>query len=170
MSGRDFPLTLARRVAFLGQRAAGTTSIAQRLLLAYHPLGAAACPAGGPLQVLDGSGEDDLLATLARLRGAEAAALVIDVAHPSHGHAAFAAQLVGAVRVVAAVNKMDLVGYARAPFERASEALARIAAASGAPAPLCVPVSARDGELITSSSGRAPWYRGPTLAHALLEK
>jgi sulfate adenylyltransferase subunit 1 (EFTu-like GTPase family) len=170
MSGRDFPPTLARRLALLGQPGAGTTSLAQRLLLAYHPLGSAACPAGGRLQVLDGSGEEDWLETLAQLRGAAAAALVIDATRPSYGHAAFAAQLLGAPRLVAAVNKMDLVGYAHAPFEQARAAIERIAVASGAPAPLCVPVSARDGELITSSSARAPWYRGPTLVEALLEK
>ncbi|MGE5130898.1 MAG: hypothetical protein ACM3IK_14765 [Sphingomonadaceae bacterium] len=170
MSGRELPLQLARRLALLGQPGAGTTSLARRLLLAYHPLGMAACPVGGPLQVLDGSGEDDLLEVIAQLRGAAAAAMVIDAADPSHGHAAFAAQLVGAPRLVAAVNKMDLVGYTRAPFERARAVLERVAAACGAPTPICVPVSAREDELITAASGRASWYRGPTLAEALLEK
>jgi translation elongation factor EF-1alpha len=161
---------LARRVALLGQGGAGATSVARRLLLAYHPLAAAACPVDGPLQVIDCSGEDDLLETVARLRGVHAAAVVLDATRPSHGHAAFAAQLLGTPRIVVALNKMDLVGYAREPFERARDALERLAAASGLPAPRLVPVSAHDGELITASGGRVPWYRGPTLAQALLDK
>lgn len=155
------------RVALVGQPGAGATSVARRLLLAYHPLGAAVCPIGGPLQVLDGSGEDDLLETVAQLRGAHAATVVIDASRPSFGRAAFAAQLVGAPRTVVAVNKMDLAAYAREAFERVREAFARHAAALGAPEPLCVPVSARDGELITAARGLASWYRGPTLAEAL---
>jgi hypothetical protein len=160
---------LARRVAVFGQDGAGASSLARRLLLAFHPLAAAACPVDGPLQVIDGSGEDDFLETLARLHGVPAAAVVLDATRLSHGRAAFTAQLLGTPRVVAALNKMDLAGYAREPFERARDALAHFAAASGVPAPQVVPVSARDDELVVKRGGRALWYDGPTLLEALLE-
>lgn len=137
MGRRELPLVvggagvgIVRRVAVCAQSGAGATSLARRLLLAYHPLAAAACPVGGPMQVIDGS---------------------------------------GAPRVVVALNKMDLSGYARETFERARDALARFASASGATAPQLVPVSARDDELVTSAGGRASWYVGPTLVEALLQ-
>ena len=78
----------ARRVGLCGQAGAGATSLARRLLLAYHPLAAAACPVNGPLQVIDGSGDDDFLDTVARLRAAHAAAVVIDASRAPDGQAA----------------------------------------------------------------------------------
>ncbi len=131
MGRREFPITvggagseLARRVAVFGQDGAGASSLARRLLLAYHPLAAAAvCPVEGRLQVIDASGESDFLDTVGRLRGAHAAAVVIDASRPPDGQAAraaFAAQLSGAPRIVVALNKMDLAGYAREAFERAA--------------------------------------------------
>lgn len=162
---------MGRRVGLCGQAGAGASSLARRLLLAYHPRGAAACPVNGPLQVIDGSGEDDFLETVARLRAAHAAAVVIDASRAPDAkaaRAAFAAQLSGAPRVVIALNKMDLAGYAREAFERAGEAIARLNWAGGVREPRIVPVSARDGELVIERGGRAPWYDGPTLLEALL--
>ena len=67
----------------------------------------------------------------------------------------FLARLLGIRSIVLAVNKMDLVGYDRAAFERISEAFGADVAA--------IPVAARSGDNIASPSPAMPWYRGPTL-------
>lgn len=71
--------------------------------------------------------------------------------------------LMGIRHVVLAVNKMDLVGFDAATFERIREAFAQFAASLGFASITAIPLSALKGDNITERSVNTPWYSGPTL-------
>ena len=71
--------------------------------------------------------------------------------------------LLGIRHVVLAVNKIDLVGFDEATFDRIVGDYATFAAGLGFQTMVPVPISARFGDNVTSRSGNTPWYRGPTL-------
>ena len=73
------------------------------------------------------------------------------------------AHLVGIRRVVLAVNKMDLVGYDQAVFDRIVADYAGFAAAGGLASPIAVPISGFKGDNVSVGSERMAWYAGPTL-------
>jgi bifunctional enzyme CysN/CysC len=75
----------------------------------------------------------------------------------------FIVSLVGVRHVVVAINKMDLVGYDEAVFRQIEQDYRKAVAGLGFVSIDFVPVSARDGENVTSLSGLTPWYRGPAL-------
>src|ERR1700728_554440 len=75
--------------------------------------------------------------------------------------------LLGIRRIVLAVNKMDLVGYAAQVFEEVERAYRHFAARIGLSEIVAIPVSALRGENIIESGERMPWYRGPTLMQHL---
>jgi bifunctional enzyme CysN/CysC len=81
-------------------------------------------------------------------------------------HAAIAS-LLGIRQVVLAVNKMDLVGYDQAVFDRI---VADFAALRGQLGPLnvtAIPMVARNGDNVTGPSAQMPWYSGATLLETL---
>ncbi|PTM43393.1 GTP-binding protein [Bosea sp. 124] len=80
----------------------------------------------------------------------------------------FIISLVGVRHVVVAVNKMDLVGYDRAVFERICDEYRRATAGLGFAQISFIPISARDGDNVTSPSAAMGWYEGAALL-ALLE-
>jgi bifunctional enzyme CysN/CysC len=71
--------------------------------------------------------------------------------------------LLGIRHVVLAINKLDLVGYNRAVFERIAEDYAEFAAGLGFASLMMVPISAREGDNVTGRSTHMPWYEGPSL-------
>ena len=71
--------------------------------------------------------------------------------------------LVGIKEIVLAVNKMDLVGYKREVFEHIVEHFQAFAAELGVSKFTAIPVSALEGDNITSRSIHTDWYSGPTL-------
>jgi bifunctional enzyme CysN/CysC len=71
--------------------------------------------------------------------------------------------LLGIRHVVLAINKLDLVGYNRAVFERITEDYAEFAAGLGFASLMMVPISAREGDNVTGRSAHMPWYEGPSL-------
>ena len=77
-------------------------------------------------------------------------------------HAAICA-LFGIRDVVLAVNKMDLVGYDQAVFDRVAAACRAFAAPLGFRTVAAVPLSARRGDNMTRASAAMPWHAGPTL-------
>ncbi|MCZ8035956.1 MAG: GTP-binding protein [Novosphingobium sp.] len=78
----------------------------------------------------------------------------------------FIVSLVGVRHVVVAINKMDLVGYDEAVFERICAEYRAATAALGFAQITFIPVSARDGDNVTTPSAAMRWYRGePLLAH-----
>jgi bifunctional enzyme CysN/CysC len=76
---------------------------------------------------------------------------------------AIIANLLGIHAVVLAVNKMDLVDFDRAVFEELVSSFARFAMSIGIKRIKAIPLSARDGDNVSSVSKRMPWYSGPHL-------
>jgi bifunctional enzyme CysN/CysC len=71
--------------------------------------------------------------------------------------------LLGIRHVVLAINKIDLVGFDRAVFDRIVGDWLGFASGLGFKTMVPVPISARFGDNVTTRSGNTPWYRGPTL-------
>ena len=80
---------------------------------------------------------------------------------------AIIASLLGVRSVVLAVNKMDLVGFEQAVFERIAADFASFAAPLGFKHIKAIPLSALHGDNVSSPSQRTPWYRGPSLVEHL---
>jgi bifunctional enzyme CysN/CysC len=81
-------------------------------------------------------------------------------------HAAIAS-LLGIRDVVLAVNKMDLVGFDQAVFERIVADFHAVLGHLHALAVTAIPVCARDGDNVTTPGTRMPWYQGTSLLAAL---
>ena len=79
----------------------------------------------------------------------------------------YIASLLGIPHVVAAVNKMDLVGYAEEAFAVIRRELVEFASRLGLKSVTVIPVSALEGDNVVSPSTRMPWYDGPTLLELL---
>ncbi|MCE3264279.1 MAG: sulfate adenylyltransferase subunit 1 [Pseudoduganella sp.] len=77
------------------------------------------------------------------------------------------AHLLQIEHVVVAVNKMDLVGYDRAVYERIVKAYREFAATLGIKDVKTIPLSALAGDNVVEKSERMAWYQGPTLIELL---
>ena len=71
--------------------------------------------------------------------------------------------MMGIRHVVLAVNKMDLVRYDRAVFDRIDAQYRAFAADLGFASIQSMALSALEGDNVFTASGNTPWYRGPTL-------
>jgi bifunctional enzyme CysN/CysC/sulfate adenylyltransferase subunit 1 len=79
----------------------------------------------------------------------------------------YIASLLGIPHVVAAVNKMDLVGYSQENFQAIRRDFQALCAQLGLPDVETIPVSALEGENVVTQSTAMPWYKGPTLLEYL---
>ncbi|QUD89050.1 sulfate adenylyltransferase subunit CysN [Phenylobacterium montanum] len=75
--------------------------------------------------------------------------------------------LLGVRHVVLAVNKIDLVDYDQAVFDRIVADYAAFAEGLGFCSITPIPMSARHGDNVTRASSNTPWHRGPTLVEHL---
>ena len=75
--------------------------------------------------------------------------------------------LVGIRRVVLAVNKIDLVGYDQATFDRIVGEYRAFAASLGFEDIAAIPVSGLKGDNVIGRSADTPWYGGPSLLELL---
>jgi bifunctional enzyme CysN/CysC len=101
---------------------------------------------------------------------ADLAILLIDarrgILSQTRRHAAIAS-LLGIRRVVLAVNKMDLVGFEEAVFTVIRHDFRALLGKLEFDRITPIPICARDGDNVTTSSLRMAWYSGPTLLRAL---
>jgi bifunctional enzyme CysN/CysC len=99
---------------------------------------------------------------------ADLAIVLIDarlgVLEQSHRHA-FIAALLGIPHIVVAVNKMDLVGYDEAVYERITEEFSDWAAKLDVHDIQFIPISALHGDNVVQRSLAMPWYQGPSLLY-----
>ncbi len=84
----------------------------------------------------------------------------------THRHATIAA-LLGIRQVVLAVNKIDLVGYAQRVFDDIVAAFTEFAARLAFTQVTAIPLSARNGDNLSTRSSLMPWYTGPSLLEHL---
>ena len=75
----------------------------------------------------------------------------------------FIASLLGIEHVVLAVNKMDLAGYAAAPFQAICDEYEALRAHFAFKSVTPIPMSALKGDNVIERSGQMSWYQGPTL-------
>ncbi|QWP76477.1 sulfate adenylyltransferase subunit CysN [Lysobacter sp. K5869] len=75
--------------------------------------------------------------------------------------------LLGIRHVLLAVNKMDLVDFDQAVFERIVGEYRELAAKLGIAHVQAVPLSALNGDNLTARSPATPWYRGPSVLEHL---
>jgi bifunctional enzyme CysN/CysC len=79
---------------------------------------------------------------------------------------AFICSLLGIPRIVVALNKMDLVGYAQERFDEIRAEFELFAARLGFKSVTFIPVSALNGDNIVHAATGMPWYAGqPLLEH-----
>lgn len=101
---------------------------------------------------------------------AEAAILLIDanegVRENSRRHG-YLLSMLGIKQVVVAVNKIDLVGYNQRVFQTICDEYTTFLKGIGVVPHHFVPISAREGDLITGPSSRLPWYQGPSILEAM---
>ena len=101
---------------------------------------------------------------------ADVAILLIDarygVMEQTRRHA-FISSLLGVPKVVVAVNKMDLVDFDQGKFNEIDLAFRQFAKNLNFQDIMTIPVSALDGDNVTTKSDVAPWYKGPSLLEFL---
>ncbi|WGX97735.1 sulfate adenylyltransferase subunit 1 [Nocardioides sp. L-11A] len=69
--------------------------------------------------------------------------------------------------LVLAVNKMDLVGFDQAIYEKIYAEFTQFATKLNVPDLEVIPISALQGDNVVTRSENMPWYSGPTLMHHL---
>jgi bifunctional enzyme CysN/CysC len=101
---------------------------------------------------------------------AEAALLVIDAAEGvqenSRRHG-YMVSLLGIRQLAVVVNKMDLVGWDRAVYDRIVKEYGAFLDQVGIRPAGFIPVSGRGGDNIADRSPNLPWYQGPTVLDTL---
>ncbi len=75
--------------------------------------------------------------------------------------------LLGIEHVVLAINKIDLVGRRREPFDRIVADVRAFASELAFTSVTAIPLSALDGDNVARRSAATPWYAGPTLLEHL---
>ena len=76
---------------------------------------------------------------------------------------AYICSLLGVRHVVLAVNKIDLVDYSQAVFDRIVAEFRAFAKPLEFASLVAIPMSARFGDNVIEKSDKTPWYDGPTL-------
>jgi bifunctional enzyme CysN/CysC len=101
---------------------------------------------------------------------ADLAILLIDARHgvqvQTRRHS-YIASLLGVKHIVVAINKMDLVEFSQGKFNEIEEDFRAFASDLGFEDIQCIPMSALDGDNVTSTSDRMIWFRGPSLLEHL---
>jgi bifunctional enzyme CysN/CysC len=75
----------------------------------------------------------------------------------------FIVSLLGIKHVIVAVNKMDIVDYSQAVFEKIKNDYIDFASRLDLPDVHFLPISALKGENVVTTSKHMPWYQGPPL-------
>jgi bifunctional enzyme CysN/CysC len=103
---------------------------------------------------------------------ADLAVILIDarkgILEQSRRHA-FLASLLGVPHLVLCVNKMDLVDYDQATFDRIKSEFRDFAAKLDVHDLTFIPISALHGDNVVERSANTPWYEGSSLLHHLEE-
>jgi elongation factor 1-alpha len=126
------------------------------------------------ITIIDAPGHRDFVKNMITgASQADAAVLVVaaddGIMPQTREHAALAFTL-GVGQLVVTINKMDLVGYDKATYNKLKDDLVALLGGIGyrdAGEFFYVPISAFHGENITKASTKMPWYQGPTALGAL---
>jgi sulfate adenylyltransferase subunit 1 len=97
---------------------------------------------------------------------ADVAVLLVDARkgiQPQTRRHVYLARWLGIADIVLAVNKMDLVGYERAVYERHRAEFLALAGPMGFEDATIIPMSALAGDMVVERGARLSWYGGPSL-------
>ena len=101
---------------------------------------------------------------------ADAAVLIIDalegVRDQTRRHG-YLLHLLGIRQVAVVINKMDRVDFAQERFAEISREISEHLIGLGVTPSAIIPISARDGDGVTTRTPRISWHRGPTVVEAL---
>jgi bifunctional enzyme CysN/CysC len=75
----------------------------------------------------------------------------------------FIASLLGIRHIVVAINKMDIVGYSQAVFDKIEADYRAFAGKLGFESIVAIPMSALEGDNIIAKSANTRWFQGPAL-------
>jgi len=101
---------------------------------------------------------------------ANAAIILVDARHgvlPQTKRHTHILGLLGMPHLVVAINKMDLVDYDQAAFERIKKEMNDYCAKQGIKDLICIPMSALTGDMVTIRGDKMDWYEGNTLLETL---
>ena len=79
----------------------------------------------------------------------------------------FIVNLLGIKHVIVAINKMDLIDFSQAIFDRISNAYQALASGLGIKNTYYIPLSALDGDNVVERSSKTPWYKEKPLLELL---
>jgi len=121
--------------------------------------------------IIDAPGHREFLKNMITgAASAEAALLLIDaqegVKEQSKRHG-YLLHLLGIKQVAVVINKMDLVGYKQSRYDEIVSQYGDYLRELGVQPTAFIPISAREGDLITQASPQMPWYTGPSILTAL---
>ena len=121
--------------------------------------------------VADAPGHDEYTRNMAVAASfADAAVILVDAAKgiltQTRRHARICA-LMGIRCFCFAVNKMDLIQYRQDEFDRLAREIRKLAVDLNLSGPCIIPVSATQGDNVSTRSARMPWYTGCTLLEYL---
>jgi len=101
---------------------------------------------------------------------ADVAILLIDARHgvqvQTRRHA-YIVSLLGIKHVVVAINKMDLMDFDQTVYNKIEVDFRKFSENLGFTDITCIPMSALDGDNVTTKSDRTNWYKGPALLEFL---
>ncbi|MDI6099794.1 sulfate adenylyltransferase subunit CysN [Actinoplanes sp. NEAU-A12] len=80
---------------------------------------------------------------------------------------AFLTSLLRVPHLVLCINKMDLVDWDKAVYDKIADEFTSFAAKLDVPDLTTIPISALNGDNIASRSDKSPWYEGSSLLHHL---
>jgi len=124
-------------------------------------------PNGRRVLIADAPGHEQYTRNMAvAASNGDVAVLLVDAARgirqQTHRHLTVCA-LMGVRTVVVAINKMDLVGYEQSVFDALVADVLSTAERLEVPQVVAIPISAMDGQNVTTPTDRMPWYSGPSL-------
>ncbi len=126
------------------------------------------------ITIIDAPGHRDFVKNMITgASQADAAVLVVaaddGIMPQTREHAALAFTL-GVGQLIVAINKMDLVNYDEAAYDKLKEDLVTLLGGIGyrnASDFIYIPISAFHGENVAKASSKMPWYNGPNLLQGL---
>jgi len=121
--------------------------------------------------IIDAPGHREFLKNMVSgAAAADAAILVVDategVREQTKRHA-YLLSLLGLRQVGVVINKMDMVGHSSETYAKLSKEVDDYLQSIGLSANYIVPISAREGDMISSRGDAMPWYKGKTLVDVL---
>jgi bifunctional enzyme CysN/CysC len=121
--------------------------------------------------IIDAPGHKEFLKNMITgAASADAALLLIDahegVQEQSRRHG-YMLHLLGIKQVIVLVNKMDLVGYDQATFDRIEREYRAFLKQLGVEPKLFIPMAAKIGDNIVKNSEKTPWFKGLPVVSAI---